>query len=159
MTVKPTTRTISRDTPLAEITLRKYERPLTLEKRELVRKLCLSTGLLQPGDSRDVIVDILYVLLQAKADKKEMSSEEIKALVVESRKAENLALQGVAPSNIRRQLKRLREVFLVEKVKNAYRINEHDTLDNIFEEKIQQYLVQNVVGRVKEYFNKVDSLF
>ena len=49
--------TISRDTPLAEITLRRYEKPTT-EGRDLVRKLCLSVGLLQPGDSRDVIVDV-----------------------------------------------------------------------------------------------------
>jgi len=47
---------VSIDTPLAEITLRKYESPKGLEKRELVRKLCLSLGLLQPGDSRDVVV-------------------------------------------------------------------------------------------------------
>ena len=42
--------------PLAEITLRKYESPYELGRRELVKKICLSLGLLQPGDSRDVIV-------------------------------------------------------------------------------------------------------
>ena len=31
-----------KDIPLAEITLRKYEKPQSLEKRELVRKICLS---------------------------------------------------------------------------------------------------------------------
>ena len=56
---------ISRDTPLAEITLRRYEKP-TMSGRDLVRKFCLSVGLLQHGDSRDVVVDILFVLLQAK---------------------------------------------------------------------------------------------
>jgi len=116
-------KTISRDTALAEITLRKYEKPFDLSHRELVRKLCLSTGLLHPGDSRDIIVDILYVLLKAKKEKKELSSEEIKSLVVDSRNESNLALAGIASSNIRRQLKRLRDLFLVEKVKNKYRIN------------------------------------
>jgi len=53
------------DRSLAEITLRKYEKPDNLKDRELVRKLCLSVGLLQPGDSRDIIVDILYVLLKS----------------------------------------------------------------------------------------------
>ena len=51
-----------KDIPLSEITLRKYEKPANLEKRELIRKICLSLGLLQLGDSRDVIVDILMVL-------------------------------------------------------------------------------------------------
>ena len=82
------TQIISRDIPLAEITLRKYEKPFDLGRRELVRKLCLSTGLLQPGDSRDVIVDILHVLLDARRGKKELSSEEIQKLVIESRKME-----------------------------------------------------------------------
>ena len=54
-------KTISRDVPLNEITLRRYEKPDNLKGRDLVRKLCLSLGLLQPGDSRDVIVDIFYV--------------------------------------------------------------------------------------------------
>ena len=54
---------ISRDIPLVELTLRRYEKP-TMGDRELVRKLCLSLGLLQPGDSRDVIVDIFYILLK-----------------------------------------------------------------------------------------------
>ena len=42
--------------PLAEITLRKYETPYKLGKRELAKKICLSLGLLQTSDNRDVIV-------------------------------------------------------------------------------------------------------
>jgi hypothetical protein len=45
-----------------------------MDGRELVRKFCLSTGLLQPGDSRDVMVDILYVLLKARQRKEELHS-------------------------------------------------------------------------------------
>lgn len=151
--------TISRDIPLAEITLRKYEKPLNLERRELVRKLCLSTGLLQPGDSRDIIVDILYTLLNARKDKRLLSSDEIRDLIITLREQEKLKLAGIASSNIRRQLKRLREMFLVEKVKNRYRINEHDYLHAIFSEKIEQYLLGSVVGRVREYITKVDEVF
>ena len=76
-------KTIAKDTPLAEITLRRYEKPSNLKGRDLVRKLCLSIGLLQPGDSRDVVVDVLSVLLNAK---KEMDSKEIEELVKEERK-------------------------------------------------------------------------
>jgi len=51
-------KTISKDTPLAEIILRRYEKPTNLSERDLVRKLCFSIGLLQPGDSRDVVVKV-----------------------------------------------------------------------------------------------------
>ncbi len=61
-------KTISRDVPLADITLRRYEKPENFNGRDLIRKLCLSLGLLQPGDSRDVIVDVLSVLLKAKGE-------------------------------------------------------------------------------------------
>ncbi|MBD3313100.1 hypothetical protein GF345_01525 [Candidatus Woesearchaeota archaeon] len=150
---------ISKDTPLAEITLRKYEKPFNLEHRDLVRKLCLSTGLLQPGDSRDIIVDILFILLKAKKEKRELSSEEVRDLVIKSRNDTGLAVSGVASSNIRRQLKRLRDLFLVEKVRNKYRINEHDSLNNIFQEKVEQYLLHTVVSRVKDYIDVVDKEF
>ena len=55
-----------KDIPLSEITLRKYEKPYEASSRELTRKLCLSIGLLQPGDSRDVIVDVFEFLLKNK---------------------------------------------------------------------------------------------
>ena len=145
-------KTISRDVPLAEITLRRYERPSKLAERELVRKLCLSIGLLQPGDSRDVIVDILHVLIKAKKQKKLLSSEEIEKQVISERKRLKLALHGIASSNIRRQLKRLRDLFIVEKVKNNYRINEFDELSAIFEEKINKFCISSIVDRVKDYF-------
>lgn len=142
--------TVSKDIPLSEITLRRYERPYNMSRRELVKKLCLSVGLLQPGDSRDVVVDILSVLLQ---NKKEMTSDEIKKLTVAFRKKNKLPLQGIADSNIRRQLKRLRTLYLVEKVKNNYRMHEMDNLANIFEEKIEKFYLKNITDRVREYFN------
>ena len=145
-------KTISREIPLAEITLRRYERPSKLSERELVRKLCLSIGLLQPGDSRDVIVDILHVLIKAKRQKRELSSNEIEKQVINARKKQKLALHGIASSNIRRQLKRLRDLFIVEKVKNNYRINEFEELGTIFEEKINKFYINSIVDRVKDYF-------
>ncbi len=153
------TQIISRDTPLAEITLRKYEKPLGLERRELVRKLCLSTGILQPGDSRDIIVDILSVLLEARQDREELSSEAVRERVIASRRQARLSKNGAAPSNIRRQLKRLRDLFLIQKVRNRYSINEHESLSRIFEERVEQYLLASVIGRVKDYVKKVDEVF
>ncbi len=142
---------IAKDTPLAEITLRKYERPFATEnKREVIRRLCLSVGLLQPGDSRDVIVDVLYVLLVKQA---EMSAESIVEEVIKVRKEAKAPPIGIAPSNIRRQIKRLRDLYLVEKVKNNYRIHENEKLGKIFEEKIEKFLLPSIVSRVKEYFS------
>ena len=56
-----------KETSLAEITLRKYEKPSDLQEirqRDLIKKVCLSLGLLQEADSRDVVTDILQVLLE-----------------------------------------------------------------------------------------------
>ena len=39
-----------KEVPLTEITLRRYEKPYDSSK-EIIRKICLSLGLLQPGDS------------------------------------------------------------------------------------------------------------
>jgi len=150
---------VSRDTPLQEVTLRRYEKPYELEKRELVRKLCLSSGLLQPGDSRDIVVDVLYVLLNAKKTGRGLSSDDIREAVIMMRNDYKLSLTGIASSNIRRQIKRLRDVFLVEKVRNSYRITEFEKVSTIFDEKIRQYLLQSVLDRVQDYYQKIDEEF
>jgi hypothetical protein len=147
------------ETPLAEITLRRYEKPYNLPKRDLVMKLCLSLGLLQPGDSRDIIVDILYVMLANKQKNLEMSSFDIKEQVVALRREHGLPLLGVADSNIRRQLLRLRSLYLIEKVKNNYRVNEFESLATIYTERIEQYVISQIVSRVKEYVIATDEAF
>jgi hypothetical protein len=144
-------KTISKDFPLSEITLRRYEKPYNMSRREMIRKICLSLGLLQPGDSRDIVVDVLHVLLNASKDKIYMNSEDIKKQATDLRKKSNLPLKGIASSNIRRQLKRLRELYIAEKVKNEYRITEFENVHTLFEEKIEKMYLQNIVQRVKEY--------
>jgi hypothetical protein len=147
---------ISIDSPLAELTLRKYESPIGKEKRDLVRKLCLSLGLLQPGDSRDVVVDVLQVMLEAKND---LTSKEVEDLTIKNRKKYKQQLLGIAPSNIRRQLLRLRDLFIVEKLANNYRIKENSKLLTLFEENIEKYYLNSVIARVKEYLKEVDKQF
>jgi len=149
---------ISRDTPLAEITLRRYEKP-TMNERELVRKFCLSVGLLQPGDSRDVVVDVLHVLLQAKRRKEELHSEEIKNLTMAERKKLHLPMLGIAASNIRRQLKRIKDLHLIETNANLYRITEFGDLYELFEEKVENFLLKSVMGRIKDYVKRLDQEF
>ena len=151
-------KTISKDIPLAEITLRRYEKPANLGERELVRKICLSIGLLQPGDSRDVIVDIFNALIKSKKEQKPLTSDEVCSIVIGDRKSLKLPMLGIASSNIRRQLKRLKDLLLVEKRLNAYRIVEHSSLSEIFEEKIEKMLVPSINARIKEYLKKIDEI-
>jgi len=145
------------DFPLAEITLRKYESPYNSSRRELVKKVCLSLGLLQPGDSRDVIVDILLVLLESNKTKRALTSDEVKDRVIESRKSSSCEEKGIAESNIRRQLKRLRDIMLIEKIDNKYRMSEFESLSEIFEEKITNFYVPSIISRIKEYLKALEK--
>ncbi len=143
------------DKPIQEITLRRYERPRVKDERELIRKFCLSIGLLQPGDSRDVIVDILQVLLK---EKDPISAKEIQRRVSEVRKNNNLPMQGIAESNIRRQIRRLKELMIIEKIGMGYQINENDSLEQIFETKIKPFLIENIEQRIKDYCKAIDEI-
>jgi hypothetical protein len=111
---------------------------------------------LQPGDSRDVVVDVLQVILDAEKD---LTSTEVERRVIQRRKEGKLVMLGVAPSNIRRQLLRLRDLFIVEKVKNTYRVRENALLRTIFEESVQKYYLDSILNRVKEYLDAVDNTF
>ena len=146
-----------REVPLSEITLRKYEKPYDASKREVVRKVCLSLGLLQPGDSRDVVVDILLALEDARETRKELTSIEIQKIVRNSRIKNSLDEKGLAESNIRRQLKRLRDLMLVDKRNNFYRLSEFEPLSEIFEKKIEQFLIPQTIQRIREYLGKLEG--
>lgn len=148
---------ISKDTPLAEITLRRYEKPYDLDQRELVKKICLSLGLLQPGDSRDVIVDIFLVLLNARNKKKILDSKTIEELAAKEREKAGVPILGVSAPNIRRQLKRLKDLFLIEFIDNGYRIVEFEKLSVLFDEKIKGFYLKNIMSRVKEYLDEIDK--
>ncbi|MGM5481561.1 MAG: hypothetical protein ACQESE_04075 [Nanobdellota archaeon] len=149
---------IAKDTPLAEVTLRKYERPNSLSGRNLVRKLCLTLGLLQPGDSRDVVVDVLHVMLKNKGNGP-LTSKQVEEQVVKNREEHNVPQLGIAPSNIRRQLLRCRELFLIEKVKAAYRITENLSFSEIYSEKLKNYHLKSIMDRTREYMETVDGEF
>lgn len=148
-----------KDTPLSEMILRKYEKPESITERELVKKFMLSVGLLQPGDSRDVIVDIFQVMLENSAKENELSSDEINQQVISMREKQNLKMNGIAPSNVRRQLKRLRELMLIEKRANKYRVSEFMTMNEIFEHKLETFYIKNIIGRIKEYCSELDKRF
>lgn len=145
-----------RDIPLSELTLRKYEKPYDSSKRELIKKVCLSLGLLQPGDSRDIIVDIMLILEDSRKQRSWLSSFEIRDKVELLRKDNSLEAKGLAESNIRRQLKRLRDAMIIDKKENQYRISEFAPISEIFEAKIEKFLIPQTLDRIKEYLGKLD---
>ena len=146
-----------KDIPLSEITLRRYEKPYDSSKRELVRKVCLSLGLLQPGDSRDIIVDMLLVLEESRKNKMWLTSFDIRDKVQAARKEASQDEKGLAESNIRRQLKRLRDALLVDKQENKYRLSEFAPLSEIFNAKIEKFLIPQIIERIKEYLQKLEG--
>jgi len=144
-----------KDLPLGEITLRRYEKPYDSSQRELVKKVCLSLGLLQPGDSRDIIVDLLMVMEEGRKTKSWLSSFEIRDKIDSIKKENSLDNRGLAESNIRRQLKRLGDAMIVDKKSNKYRMSEFAPLSEIFEVKIEKFLIPQTVERIKEYLDKL----
>tara|TARA_Y100000310_G_scaffold344677_2_gene458728 strand:- start:867 stop:1322 length:456 start_codon:yes stop_codon:yes gene_type:complete len=142
---------ISRDSPLSEITLRRYEKPYKMSRRETMRKLCLSLGLLQPGDSRDVIVEVLQAISDSSKKRNMITSEDIQKKVIALRKKNKLDVHGVAASNIRRQIKRLKDIHIVENIKNEYRITEFENLSIVFEDRVEKFYLPQILGRVKDY--------
>ena len=146
-----------KEAPLNEITLRKYEKPYDAPRREIVKKVCLSLGLLQSGDSRDSIVDILLILEDSRKNKEWLSSFSVRDKVEIVRKENSLEIKGLAESNIRRQLKRLRDVMLVDKKENQYRLSEFAPLSETFETKIEKFLIPQTIERIKEYLIKLDN--
>lgn len=140
-----------KDLPLQEITLRKYEEPTAIEGRELVKKFLLSLGLLNPGESRDIIVDITAALLLAKKGKKILNIPEFLQMLA--------GKPGASAPNIRRQLRRLKELKLVEKLPEGYRITEFGQIKPIIESYVAEFLVQAALERVKQYAEKLDATY
>ena len=138
-------RKVSRDIPLSEITLRKFEKPYG-DEEEIIRKFCISIGLLQPADSRDLIVTILSELLNARKRRIYLSTEEIQERA-----------DGSKP-NIRRHLRKMVTIGLVEKIENRYRIREFMSLSEILTEYIKPFVIEPAFSRILEYSKALDSL-
>jgi hypothetical protein len=150
-----TIKTKSVESPIAEITLRKYEKPAdNSDRRELIKKLCLSIGLLQPGDSRDVIIDIMHTIIDAQNS---LASRDIMKRVTKQRQAYDMPLIGLTYPNICRQLRRLKTMMIIESKADRYRLAENDTLKNIFNEKIMRYYLSSITERINEYLEKIET--
>lgn len=124
--------------PLIEVTLRKYERPVGLSREEILRKFCMSTGLLQPGDGRELIVDVLDAIL------KSSEPQNLETIM------KNIP-KKVAPSGVRRHLRRLIQLKLVERQGKNYRLTEGETLEFALKYLTRKYIVEDILDRIEEY--------
>ncbi|PIO00107.1 hypothetical protein COT72_03020 [archaeon CG10_big_fil_rev_8_21_14_0_10_43_11] len=149
---------VSRLHPLLEFTLRKLEKPFTTNYRELVRAFCVSIGLVQPADSRDVIVDVLVALLKYRPKQKLLYTQDVQKIVSDYRAHIGLPVVGVSQSNILRALKILRTKGIAEVVSGGYRIREWSLLTTVFETHLQEYLIKTTIERIKEYSDRIDSI-
>lgn len=134
------------DKPLLEVTLRKYERPAGKPKEEVLKKFCMALGLLQPGDSRDQIVGILDVLLR---EKRPVTVGEISGKL-----GKKSALSG-----IRRHLRRLAELKLVEKQGRLYRLAEGEDLQFAVKFLTRKFVVEDILSRIEEYAAELKGLY
>ncbi len=139
-----------KDLPVLDFSLRKFEKP-TGNFNELLRKFCISIGLLQPGDSRDVIVDLLALFIKARKVKRILPIEELYRYVLDFKKP------GVSQSNIRRHLLRLKELDFIEKTRKGYRLREWLNLTELLNDFIK-YKVMPTMKRITEYSMKIDEL-
>lgn len=142
---------ISSETPLSEIVLRKFEKPYSMSVRSAIRRFCVSIGLLQPNDSRDSIVDVLLIFLKAKKERDFLDVSDIKS---ELGKTDN----DIAVSNVRRQIKRLKDYTLVEKRPEGYRLSEFGKLSEAIS-RMEKLFVKPSLERIKEYASLIDSHF
>ena len=139
---------VFKEKPIFGICLRRFEKPGN-NIEENLRKFCISIGLLQPGDSRDIIIDILKILLNKKKKREYTNIEEINQLINK---------KGKTLPNIRRQVRRLIDIGIAEKTNNGYRIKEFMNLKELIDE-ILEYRIKPTIERIKEYGEEIDSQF
>jgi hypothetical protein len=145
---------IAKDTPLAEITLRKYESPNNeMSLYEISRRVMLSLGLLQPGDSRDVIVDVFVAVISNDGLDAFQIEEEAKKI----RSSRNVPLKGCTSPNVRRQITRLKNLFLIHKHANVYVVRE-EKFSKIWDEHIKGYYMNSINSRIRENLSMLDTI-
>lgn len=139
-----------KDIPLDNITIRRFESSYNDNLKELCRKFLISIGLLQIGESRDIINELFYQFILAAKDKVYLPIDKI--IIVFEKK------EGGTGSNIRRHLRRLKDLNIIEKTPNGYRIVEFKPLNIIFKENIVEQLITPTIKRINEYAEKIDNI-
>lgn len=140
---------VFKDIPIDEITLRRFEKPLNNDLKSLIRKFAISIGLLQPGDSRDIMSQLLFSFINA--------SKRQEFLLVDDIIAQFKNEKGGTPNNIRRHIRRLKDLSIIERTTYGYRLKEFLPLSEIFEEYILKYTINPSIARLKEYCKTIDE--
>jgi predicted transcriptional regulator len=133
------------DFPLFEITLRKYERPENIDERTIIRRFCMSLGLINIGDTRIGIVELFEVLLKVE--------NPLKAEEIREKLGKKLALSG-----IRRHLRRMQLVGIVEHRNKKYALSEGGDLAYSLKLTTKRYSIDDTFDRIIEYAEKLKEL-
>ncbi len=109
----------------------------------------LSIGLLQPGDSRDIIVDVLNEILKYSKQKQYITFDQL---------SQNLKDKpGASAPNLRRQIRRLKELRLIEEMPEGFRTKEFLPLSKIFDDEVKRFILQPTLERINEYLKRLDE--
>ncbi len=138
-----------RDRPLSGISLNEFEKP-TNDYNTNIRRLCISLGLVRPGESRIAVVYILDILLKAR--KKRPSGIDSYEIVKELYKKK----VRIVYANILRDLRKLISIGIVEKRNNLYRVRENMRLNEIIAEFVKPYIIDRTLGKIEEYAKAVE---
>ncbi len=151
------TQRVAKEIPLSSLTIRKYEKPHTKDERMLIKRFCLSIGLLEPGDSRDIIIDILTVFIEKAKQRQALTINELIEETKTIRRKLSLSEKGCSEPNIRRQVLRLKNAGLVEKQKNKYRIKEFLSTEELTQDVVKKK-ADEILERVLLYAKAIDNI-
>jgi hypothetical protein len=140
-------------TPVDTITLRLYPRTES-SGRELMHTICLSYGLVQPKNSRNCVIDVVAILVVAQKQQTWLSSKDVHEQVLQYRLEHALRGEGTAESNIRRILKQLLDIGVIERTAAKYRILGWNAPAEIFD-TIYRSHTERVLLRNKEFLKRM----
>ena len=95
-------------------------------------------------------MDVFLVLLKARKEQKSLDLKEILVTLKDK--------QGASSSNLRRQLRRLKVLKLVEKTTDGYRITESGSIEPILDNYIIQFLIKPSLERIRNYVKEIDEI-
>jgi Fe2+ or Zn2+ uptake regulation protein len=147
---KKITERLYKDRPLSGISLNEFERP-TNDYNTNIRRLCISLGLVRPGESRIAIVYILDILLKAR--KKRPNGMDSYEIIKELYKKK----VRIVYANILRDLRKLISVGIVERRNSFYRVRENMKLDEIMTSFVKPYIIDRTLSKIEEYAKAVEK--
>jgi DNA-binding transcriptional ArsR family regulator len=101
----------------------------------------------------------MLALLKASSQQRYVSSKEVENFVYSYREKNKLALSGITPSNINRQLRRIKDTGLLEKAEEGFRIREFLSLTEVFDEYFLPHVLDPMIERIRAYLSEADNLF